>query len=241
MSNKDKAADKGLRSSVKQYVEAQHLSDEGLARMEALLAGKMVGERIRIDEPQQASDAKSSNTANARHPIISKVLYAVAASVLLLVAGYQLSSHSELQRLFKGESNTLAAHSMSWKIADEVARNHVKMKPLEVQTQQLSQLRDYFTQLDFTLVNSSLLNSSDSKMLGGRYCSIQGLTAAQIRFTANDKQHITLYEVQYDPNRYGVLPILERGQQPTELVVRGVAVSIWVEKGLLMATARSVD
>ncbi|MCL1050337.1 hypothetical protein L2755_11960 [Shewanella abyssi] len=240
MSNQDKAADKGFRSSVKQYVEAQHLSDEGLTRIEALLAGKMVDERIRSDAAPQPTISDPANTVNAPSGI-SMALYAAAASVLLLVAGYQLSSHIELQRWFSGDSNTLAAHNMSWKIANEVALNHVKMKPLEVQTQQLSELRAYFTQLDFTPVNSSFLNNSASKMLGGRYCSIQGLTAAQIRFSDNDKQLVTLYEVQYDPSLYGVLPILERGEQPTELVVRGVAVSIWVEKGLLMATARSVD
>ncbi|MEZ9197888.1 hypothetical protein [Shewanella sp. 10N.286.54.B9] len=263
MTKKHDATDSNFRQSVKQYVEAQQLSEQALTRMQALLmsAGANTDEskvEALLEESYRAAkqplqtepDADSvedasllANTSQTRKPII-KLIYALAASVFVLVAAFQLYSYNQMQQLINSGSNKLVMTSISWKIADEVARNHVKMKPLEVQTQQLTQLRDYFSQLDFTPVNSSFLTNSgdnDSKMLGGRYCSIQGLTAAQIRFSQKDKQPITLYEVQYDPSLYGKQPILEQGDKPTELIVRGVAVSIWVEKGLLMATARSID
>lgn len=268
MSNNRDATDSNFRQSVKQYVEFQQLSDEGLARMEALFSTKVLADEgassdslfskesqveSEANEKQSAEDYRDgtesmlaslpATPSKARKPLV-RLFYALAASVFVLVAAFQLYSYTQIQQLINGGSNSVVMTSMSWKIADEVARNHVKMKPLEVQTEQLSQLRTYFTQLDFTPVNSSFLTNSgdsDSKMLGGRYCSIQGLTAAQIRFSQKDKQPITLYEVQYDPSLYGKQPILEQGDKPTELIVRGVAVSIWVEKGLLMATARSVD
>ena len=268
MSNKHDATDNSFRQSVKQYIEAQQLSDEALARMEALFsaaaqadegvsADSLFSKELQlesdaiekpsaqdyIDETESMLASQPAASSKGRKPLV-KLVYALAASVFVLVAAFQLYSYTQIQQLFNGASNSVVMTSMSWKIADEVARNHVKMKPLEVRTEQLSQLRDYFTQLDFTPVNSSFLtkaNDTDSKMLGGRYCSIQGLTAAQIRFSQKDKQPITLYEVQYDPSLYGEQPILEQGDKPTELMVRGVAVSIWVEKGLLMATARSVD
>lgn len=266
MSNKHDATDSNFRQSVKQYIESQQLSEDGLARMEALFSAaaqadeglsgdslfnkglQFESEAIEKPSAQDYIDGTESMLASlptasskGRKPLV-KLIYALAASVFVLVAAFQLYSYTQIQQLFNGASSSVVMTSISWEIADEVARNHVKMKPLEVQTEQLSQLRDYFTQLDFTPVNSSFLTkSSDSKMLGGRYCSIQGLTAAQIRFSQKDKQPLTLYEVQYDPSLYGEQPILEQGDKPTELIVRGVAVSIWVEKGLLMATARSVD
>ena len=266
MSNKHDATDNSFRQSVKQYIESQQLSDEALARMEALFSAaaqadeglsgdsllnkglQFESEAIEKPSAQDYIDGTESMLASQptasskeRKPLV-KLIYALAASVFVLVAAFQLYSYTQIQQLFNGASSSVVMTSISWEIADEVARNHVKMKPLEVQTEQLSQLRDYFTQLDFTPVNSSFLTkSSDSKMLGGRYCSIQGLTAAQIRFSQKDKQPLTLYEVQYDPSLYGEQPILEQGDKPIELIVRGVAVSIWVEKGLLMATARSID
>lgn len=265
MSKKHGAADNHFKGMVKQYIEAQSLSQDGLARMEALLAADsstLAADTPSLAQPATLTDAQlteynraqcsevpgeistgasAGKIPNKKSRSISKMVYAMVASLLLLVAGYQLSSSVELRRYLHSGSPAIAARDMGWKIADEVARNHVKMKPLEVQTQNLNQLREYFTQLDFTLVNSSLLDNSASKMLGGRYCSIQGLTAAQIRFKQDNGAPVTLYEVQYDPSLYGELPVLEQGQQPIEQVVRGVEVSIWIEKGLLMATARSVD
>lgn len=252
MSNKHDATDSNFRESVKQYIEFQQLSEDGLARMEALFSTEEMADKekfseglfrhepVHLNDPHFKAASHLNRASKPRKPLV-RMIYALAASVFVLLVAFQLYSYTQMQQLFNGASNSVVMTSMSWKIADEVARNHVKMKPLEVQTQQLSQLRDYFTQLDFTPVNSRLLSQSHSKMLGGRYCSIQGLTAAQIRFSQEGKQPITLYEVQYDPSLYGVQPILERGERPTELVVRGVAVSIWVEKGLLMATARSID
>lgn len=268
MSNKHNATDSNFRQLVQQYIESQQLSDEALARMEALFSAEaLTGEGASADslfskELQLESEAIKKPSAQdyidgtesilASQPAVSskgrkplvRLVYALAASVFVLVAVFQLYSYTQIQQLFNAASSSVVIASVDWRIADEVARNHVKMKPLEIQTQQLSQLRGYFTQLDFTPVNSSFLSRTGdggTKMLGGRYCSIQGLTAAQIRFSQIGKQPITLYEVQYDPNLYGKQPILEQGDKPTELIVRGVAVSIWVEKGLLMATARSVD
>lgn len=253
MSNKHDATDSNFRESVKQYIESQQLSEDGLARMEALFSAEELADKekfseglfrqepVHLNDPHFKAASHLNRASKSRKPLV-RMIYALAASIFVLVVAFQLYSYTQMQQLFNGASNSVVMTSMSWKIADEVARNHVKMKPLEVQTEQLSQLREYFTQLDFTPVSSSFLantNNGDSKMLGGRYCSIQGLTAAQIRFSQKDKQPITLYEVQYDSNLYGEQPILERGDKPTKLVVRGVAVSIWVEKGLLMAIARS--
>ena len=123
-------------------------------------------------------------------------------------------------------------------IALEVVKNHLKLKPLDLAAGSIKEVRDYFTQLDFSPVNSRLLDSrfdlQESSMLGGRYCSIRGVTAAQLRYKRDDDGLSTLYEVAYDPQTYGVIPSIDRDEQPLELTVKGLKVYLWVEKGLLM-------
>jgi hypothetical protein len=57
--------------------------------------------------------------------------------------------------------------------------------------------------------------------------------AAQLRYRSGDGTS-TLYEVAYDPVTFGAIPSVERGEPPSELIVKGLRVSLWVEKGLLM-------
>ena len=123
-------------------------------------------------------------------------------------------------------------------IALEVVQNHLKLKPLDIEAQSMSAIQGFFTQLDFSPVNSSLLETRFSlpepSMLGGRYCSIRGVTAAQLRYRQSDDGLSTLYEVAYDSESFGPMPHIERGEAPTELLLKGLRVSLWVEKGLLL-------
>ncbi|GIU15006.1 MULTISPECIES: hypothetical protein [unclassified Shewanella] len=261
MTKKTDAADLSFKALVKQHIESQTMSDEGLARIESLLVGVEQTEdkslkKAEQDEAHQVKAAQAKNAGaessaaqlssndfaageerNHNRPTRFKSMLALVASVLLLVFSLHWSPELSWQGGVSINQQS-GVSDMSIKIAAEVAKNHIKMKPLEVQTAELSTLRDYFTALDFTPASSSRIGGG-KQMIGGRYCSIQGLTAAQIRFA--DKQPLTLYQVQYDKALYGELPSVDLGQQPIELVDRGVAVSIWVEKGLLMATARSIE
>ena len=123
-------------------------------------------------------------------------------------------------------------------IALEVVQNHLKLKPLDIETQSIGAIQGFFTQLDFSPVNSSLLQARFSlpepSLLGGRYCSIRGVSAAQLRYRAGDDGLGTLYEVAYDSEAFGPMPHVERGETPTELLLKGLRVSLWVEKGLLL-------
>ncbi len=254
MTKKDAAATR-FKDRVKLHIEGHCLSDQGMANIEALLAnaghaGVQGGKEKEstLDAELKIKDACYGRESDKPQPKGRwpehrfNMLLAAAASMLLIALALQFYPYI----WWKTESNSpldhqpsLVPQTVSWNIADEVAKNHIKAKPLEVQAQNLAQLRGYFTELDFTIVSSSRL-SPNSLMLGGRYCSIQGLTAAQIRFI-DQEQAVTLYEVQYDKALYGELPVIEADQQPIEHIVRGVAVAIWVEKGLLMASARPAE
>jgi len=131
---------------------------------------------------------------------------------------------------------------MTERIALEVARNHIKLKPLDVETDSMEGIRHYFTDLEFVPAESSLLAGADLELVGGRYCSIQSVPAAQLRITVpySNRQQ-TLYQTEYQKDVFGPLPVLERGHAPVTVNVKGITVRIWVEKGLLFALTDEVD
>jgi hypothetical protein len=129
---------------------------------------------------------------------------------------------------------------MTERIALEVAHNHIKLKPLDVETDSMDGIRHYFTELEFVPAESTLLANADLKLLGGRYCSIQSVPAAQLRITSPDGDHLqTLYQTEYRKDVFGTLPVLENGDAPVTVNVKGITVRIWVEKGLLFAQVHS--
>lgn len=127
------------------------------------------------------------------------------------------------------------ATDMPQQIAAEVVRNHMKLKPLEVSTSSLDKIRSYFDKLSFVPITS--LNIDDnSTLLGGRYCSIQGYTAAQLRILNPASGSLdTLYQAPYIKSIYGKLPDIGNQEAPLMVYERGIKVSIWVEKGILFA------
>ncbi|MCK8046373.1 hypothetical protein MSG37_15920 [Shewanella sp. 1CM18E] len=253
----------GFKSLVKEHIESKNLTSEGFSKISALFENKQpVLEALSKEHATAKSELygvnPDANTALASElsstaadktvlvghgkrvkSLVAVMLALTGCALLAIVLNTSLGlnwQHSFVNAESQISGNGVT-NNMANKIAEEVATNHIKMKPLEIQAAQLSLLRNYFTELDFTLVNSQQINST-SQMLGGRYCSILGLTAAQIRFNDNN-QLVTLYQVQYDSARYGKLPNIDNGETPIQLVVRGVDIAIWVERGLLMATASS--
>mgnify|MGYP001812365482 FL=1 len=128
--------------------------------------------------------------------------------------------------------------TMPQQIAEEVVSNHLKLKPLEVKTGSIDAVRGYFNKLDFMPVESSLQALGNLQLIGGRYCSLQGLTAAQLRMKQG-KNLQTLYETEYVPAVFGDLPSLEKGEAPLVIYAKGIKVKVWVEKGLLFALTDS--
>lgn len=122
-------------------------------------------------------------------------------------------------------------------IALEVVENHLKLKPLDVSTHSMQGIQEFFTQLDFSPARSSVLDShfslTDTQLLGGRYCSIKGDTAAQIRYQS-DTGVATFYQVDYHSERFGPIPGIDKNERPLAMNIKGLNVSMWVEMGLLM-------
>jgi hypothetical protein len=196
-----------LKQVVRQHFEQRALSTDQLERLEALMA---------VNAPRPAG-----------RRLIAKSLigWPAAAAIAALLAVIMLLPPGPVDEV-----------PMTYRIAMEVARNHIKLKPLDVETDNMDGIRRYFTDLEFSPVKSQLLASSNLQLLGGRYCSIQSVPAAQLRVSAPDKHGLkTLYQSEYRKDVFGPLPVLENGGIPVEVNVKGITVRIWVEKGLLFA------
>ncbi|MGF1645273.1 MAG: hypothetical protein ACFCUJ_16665 [Thiotrichales bacterium] len=154
--------------------------------------------------------------------------WAAFAVVMLLIASIALPF------LWQGRISGDTAQ----RIAEEVALHHLKLKPLDVEADQMPALAAYFTRLDFAVRDSSLVAEvGGTSLLGGRYCSILDVPAAQLRLQRAPGQMLTLYEAAYDPQAFPNLPNVDQGEPPLVQYARGIRVAIWVEKGLLFVLA----
>ena len=129
--------------------------------------------------------------------------------------------------------------ALEQRIGSEVAKNHIKLKPLEIQTSSMEKIRGFLTELDFSPVDSILLKGSSKQLIGARYCSIQGVTAAQLRLKDSKTGQVqSLYQTIYDKKVFYDLPLLKENQKPITVYSKGLAVEIWVEKGILFALTK---
>jgi len=218
-----------LREALRQRIERDHLSEERLAALEVLQAQTERPVSTPTPAPPQGQPWRNGRWALAALPLVL---------VLLVGLWWWQAPPGELS-----EASRLA------QIADEVAGQHLHLKPLEVEAADLNQVRRYLSQLDFRPFASDAPALADLSLQGGRYCSIQGVPAAQLRLrpdasqgeasTDGDGDAVqTLYQARYDPKSHGPLPDRDHGEAPVRLRARGVTVLLWVEGGLVFALAR---
>ncbi len=115
-------------------------------------------------------------------------------------------------------------------IANEVSYNHQKNMPVEVLTNNYKELNEALDRLDFTSVPSIVLGKKFN-LIGGRYCSVQGRIAAQLKLKNSiDGKEYTLYQFKNN----GLVP---SNSSPKLLVDDSVTIKIWSENDLGYALA----
>lgn len=126
-------------------------------------------------------------------------------------------------------------------LSAEVLRNHQWLKPLDLTTQRFEQLAGYFTEgLDFELVPSQRIIDEGLTLEGGRYCSLGGIKAAQIVFRNAEGEMVTHYQTRYDPEAVKPVPRVDESETPIVMIRDEHRITIWRERGILMATAQRV-
>lgn len=188
-------------------------------------------ENERLDTAQLAA-LRAMQSGDASHDAGRRRWMAagVAALVMAVVVG--------AFQVFDGR-RVLSGERLLASIAEEVAANHLKLKPLEVEGSDLATVLDYFTMVDFQPVASPRLGREDETLLGGRYCSIQGVSAAQLRYESPDGSVSTWYEGTLPDESLASVPDVTAGATPARFNIRGMDVAVWREHGLVFAEART--
>ena len=117
------------------------------------------------------------------------------------------------------------------KIMNEVVMNHLKNMPSEIVTTDVTVAESGLNKLDFSLISAT--STKDMKLIGARYCSILGKTAAQLSYKDFKGRRFTVYQVPLQKEFRN-----QTGRLRTS-VIKGVNVILYSEDGLLIAKAVS--
>lgn len=121
----------------------------------------------------------------------------------------------------------LNSKPLSERIIAEVVYNHNKDMPPEVLTKDYDMINEALDKLDFKVIPSQRITAK-YQLIGGRYCSIQGKIAAQLKlFDKASNKRVTLY--QFIP---GNKTIAAEGAKD------GTQVTIWHEGDVSFALAK---
>jgi hypothetical protein len=192
-----------LDQRIREYYGKQSLSAGALARLKQL---------VRASAPAEGSPARLKSWV-----IIAALCSAVAAVgvITLLVLSLSKSTRDDVARL----------------TAAEVAADHQKQFAVEYPAADVAQLRAQMSKLDFSLALPRRFQDGGHRLLGGRYCSVRGQIAAQLRLADAHGHACTLYVVR----PVDALASVRDGR----FEVNGCQVELWQEDGLLMVLARS--
>ncbi|MBI1425665.1 MAG: hypothetical protein GC149_19730 [Gammaproteobacteria bacterium] len=199
------------------------MTDSTMKKLDEAIRQEVSQHRLDERELAQLMAFQQQVTTQIPQPSLTKKRRLLAGLVLAcvsLVIGFVIMQHNGLP-------------DYTQQIAEEVVKNHLKLKPLDMTATDMSSIQSYFTQLDFMPSNSKMLQD-DQRLLGGRYCSIKGVTAAQLRYQSQVRGVNTFYQVAYHPEKFGEIPDIDKNETPREVMVKGLRVRLWVEKGLLM-------
>jgi anti-sigma factor RsiW len=140
-----------------------------------------------------------------------------AIMILILVA-----DHEEHQR------------AIGRAVCAEVVMNHMKHSPLEIISSRYSEVQAALSRLNFSIMpaNSTILETY--RLMGGRYCSIQGVPAAQLRVRdIRSGEECTLYAVKAAGKLQDITPTVDS--------MDGIRVEVWRQDDVLFALAEKID
>lgn len=200
-----------LRDHLKEYYAGQTLPPATLERLRSL--AEVSGRRRR-------SGGRLIERQWSRRPVAVAVAGLVVGGFAVVIG--PLVSH----RIGDGEA-------LARGICREVALNHSKQLAIEFPATDYDGLRRAMGKLDFVLVRPSEPVVAKLRVVGARYCSIQGRIAAQIHLEDERGRPHTLYET---PLSGELEAVPERSME-----VAGARIRLWREAGLLLGLALPAD
>jgi hypothetical protein len=145
--------------------------------------------------------------------------WAIAAGAMVLLIGAVIFINTRSHRIYIAE------------LISEIAYNHNRNLEMEIKSDSLKEIASYLSRLDFPLIHPTRLPPDNWEMIGGRYCSLKGQFAAQLKLRNKVNQKIyTLYQIE---KPHGINNIADF----SEHFAKGVKVNLWLERGLILALA----
>ncbi|MDZ4297764.1 MAG: hypothetical protein U0998_00790 [Moraxellaceae bacterium] len=172
-------------------------------------------------------DLFSSTKTPAARSQIWRVTLGMAAALVILLSIWQ-----PILRFQPSQADFLL------RVSEEVVTNHTRVKPLDVTSSSYDAVQQNLPMLDFSLQQSALLVDKGLKLVGGRYCTLQGVIATQLVFEDSLGNRVTLYQASYDEKRFGNVPQLTARQAPATVIKQGLKINIWQESGVILALAQ---
>jgi len=150
---------------------------------------------------------------------MTRRLFATLAAVILISVA--LTSHFTAPRF----------NDISQRAHDEIALNHRKQLPADWLTTDLATLNTAMDKLTFELhlPNDQALDSL--RLVGGRYCSLQGQLAAQLTLLDDNDQPCTLLVLPDTPEL--------RHVASADSTQTDIKITTWRDQGLLFGLARN--
>ncbi|NIP31220.1 MAG: hypothetical protein GTO02_16085 [Candidatus Dadabacteria bacterium] len=124
----------------------------------------------------------------------------------------------------------MRSNKLENRVAKEIAMNHNKQLNVEFASDNLNLLQSKLNKLDFSLMRSQDFIARNYKLMGGRYCSIQGNLAAQLKIQNIKTNKI---ETLYVSGLNGEL----KNIKPSKMNYDGANIKVWTEDGLLYGIA----
>jgi hypothetical protein len=213
---------KPIDEALKTHYAEKSLSDSQLDQLMAMQTAAVEEQSLATPEtPTKATDG-AKNFISRFFPDFRGSRYAFYATACMLLACLVVTF------------SLINQPPLSERIMDEIAYNHKQDMPIEVASSSLEEIRQYLDKLSFPIISPAALGKPNWEFLGGRYCSINGKLAAQLKLkNLADNTTYTLYQA-----------ATKGGDEVTETarsteIIDGVGVSIWREKGLLLGLASS--
>jgi anti-sigma factor RsiW len=174
--------------------------------------------RARVDFLLQAKIRIAQPTRPWRTiPLVQIAALTAAIVIFLLVA-----NHEEYQRAIERA------------VCAEVVMNHMKHSPLEIISSHYSQVQAALSRLDFSIMPANSMILETYRLMGGRYCSIQGVPAAQLRVQdIRSGKECTLYAVKAAGKLQGITADVDS--------MDGIRVEVWRQDNVLFALAEKID
>ena len=202
-----------LETHVKEYYKDQHLTDETLDKLLQAAAA----------DPQTEPVTPSAKPNEPRRALRQ---WAVAAGIAFAVT-------TAAVLLTTGGPNGTDVDQLRIAVAEEVAAGHKKNKPPEFVTQSYAALGASMNRLDFVPAEPGRLKPKNLALTGGRYCSLDGNIAAQIKLKDRAGVPCTLY----------VAKVTDKLQAVGEYArhINGVEVRVWQEGELIYGLAMPLN